>query len=513
MTVSQLRIVALAVGVLVLPVLAIADVWNVLAVDLMGDSRGGSAPDAAQLSYRYDKQQDVLWFRMALYGLPREDHFNVTVAIDSGAPGAEKVHWWGANKDFTFDRLVTASVTRANRGYRGTIGLANSAGIKAATVNNVLQTDANIRVEGDAVLFGIKRADLTGVMQMSLTASVGFDQQVHDDVPNGRFMTLDLAAPRPTRGIREIDTSRNNFRLPADYKTLADNQPPSIVKKGDGPQPVVLIPGVYSGEDVFDAFMARNPQYQFFVVIPPGLNGTPARPLPPETTSYGELTWTRRLVRDVLDLIAKEKLTKPVIIAHGFPGSLVAEDLASRHADVIGGVIQLAAMPPQYSPSPKDPTGKTPATPDERADVVNQYWASKWFKYVTPETWETNNYRTAMFANDAARAEHVRTQIETAPLPVKIRYLTEFMASDHSDLIAKINVPMLVLRPGFNAQLFADPAYGSYKTTFQDRWDRFSKNPNLQLQTIADARALLFDDQPKLTDDAINAFVARLGGR
>ncbi len=80
--------------------------------------------------------------------------------------------------------------------------------------------------------------------------------------------------------IREIDFRRNNFVVSADYKTLPDNQPPQIIKQGHGRVALILIPGVYSGNDPFGAFIARNEsKYKFYVVTPPGLNGTPARPL------------------------------------------------------------------------------------------------------------------------------------------------------------------------------------------------------------------------------------------
>src|SRR5262249_13763594 len=160
------------------------------------------------------------------------------------------------------------------------------------------------------------------------------------------------------------------------------------------------------------------------------LNGTPARPLPLEATSYGELTWTRRLEQDVLDLISREKLNKPVIVAHGFPGSLLADEIAARHPELLGGVIDLAVMPIQPFPSPKDPSFRKPATSDERIEYVDASWAQKWFKYVTPETWESNNYPAEMFTNDPVRGEQVRQQVELAPLEVKIRYLSEFMAAD-----------------------------------------------------------------------------------
>jgi len=486
---------------------ASTQVWTVLAFDAKGDGRDPSLPDAAQLSYRYDKQQDMLWFRVSLYGKANEEAFGVNIVADTSSDNAEKMNWWGGNKDFKFNRLVTAWVTQSENGYQGTIGVGDAAGAKTRNVNNLLQNNLQIRIEGDSIVIGLKRTDLTDKMKMNLIAAVGSNLEWNDDIPNTRFATLDLSASRPSRGLRELDLGRNNFRFPTDYKSLADNQPPQIIKKGNGSHTLILIPGVYSGADAFEGFMKRNDsQYKFYVVTPPGLNGTPARQLPPETTSYGELTWTRRLKRDILDLIHREKLEKPVIVAHGFPGSLVADELAVEDPEGLGGVIDLAVMPVQFFPSPKDPSFRKPAAPDERVEYVNESWAQKWFKYVTPETWESNNYIAAMFSNDPARGEQARRQVESAPLEVKIRYLAEFMAADHTSEFAQLKVPLLALIPGFNEKFLADPTNRFYKISFQDSWEPLSKSPRVQRVMIPDARALILEE-PELADEAIAKFL------
>ena len=490
-----------------------SDIWTVLALDAKDDGRDPSLADAALLSYRYDKQQDLLWFRVTLYGQPNRDAFGVNIVVDTGAEDAAKMNWWGANKDFKFDKLVSAWVTRTENGYQGMVGIGDAAGAKVRNFTNLQQNNLQIRVEGDAILIGLKRTDLTDKMKMNLIAAVGSNQQWNDDIPDVRSAVLDLSAPRATRGLRELDMVRNNFQFPSDYKTLADNESPLITKTGRGPEPLILIPGVYSGDHVFDGFIARNEsQYKFYLVTPPGLNGTPARPLPPETTSYGDFSWTRRLERDILDLIRREKLKKPVLVAHGFPGSLVADELAVQHPEALGGIIDIAVMPVQSFPSPRDPNRKRPATPAERVEYVNEAWAQKWFKYVTPETWESNNYPVAMFTNDAARGEQVRQQVEAAPLQVKIRYLCEFMASDHSSDLAALHIPLLALTPGFDEKFLANPASAFYKTTFQDSWEAFTKYPNVHRTMIPNARALILDDQPKLADDAIAAFTHEVRG-
>src|SRR5262249_24752130 len=147
-----------------------------------------------------DKPQDLLWFRVSLYGQPNEQAFGVNLVVDTGREDAAKMNWWGANKDFRFDKLVTAWVARRDGGYQGLIGVADAAGAKARNFNNLAQNNLQIRIEGDSIVIGLKRTDLTNKMKMNLIAAVGSDRQWNDDIPNTRFATLDLSAPRPARG-------------------------------------------------------------------------------------------------------------------------------------------------------------------------------------------------------------------------------------------------------------------------------------------------------------------------
>jgi pimeloyl-ACP methyl ester carboxylesterase len=479
--------------------------WTVIAIDPKGDGRESALADAAQLSYRYDAHLDMLWFRVSVFSKLSGDGFSLNIAVDTGS-GDDKTNWWGGNVDFTFDRLLTAWVTRTDGGYTGTIGISDAAGARQKQLTNRRQNNLQLKVEGDAVLIGLKRTDLSDGMKMNLIAAVGSDGRWSDDIPNVRSAALDLSAARPTRGIREIDVGRNNLRFGAGDKTLPEGQPPRVVRHGRGGRPLILVPGVYSGGAAFDGFIARNKsRYTFHVVTPPGLNGTRARPLPSEDISYGELTWTRRLARDLLALIERQRLDRPILVTHGFPGSLAAEELALSHPHRLGGVVEIASMPVQFAPSLRNPGRE--AAPDERVAIVDDSWVRHWFKYVTPETWESNNYRADMFANDPARAERTREQTEAAALEVKIRYLVEFMASDHRSEFERIGVPVLALVPGFNEKTLADPANSWFKAAFQDAWQGFTKNPCLQMVTIPNARALILDDQPSLADGSIAAFV------
>jgi pimeloyl-ACP methyl ester carboxylesterase len=482
--------------------------WTVIAIDLKGDGRGSAAADAAQLSYRYDKADDVLWFRVATYGPLPVDGFDVQIAVDTGATGHSKTKWWGAgNNEFVFDRLVIATVTRSGGVRSGAIGIGDAAAGPKPSIA-LQRDDAHVRVDGNAVVIGIRRSELTDSMTMKVVAALGANDVVIDDIPNARPPAIDLLAPRPARGLREIDTSRDNFVFAKGQAILRDSSRPRVIRRGRGPTAVILIPGVYSGTGVFDSFIARNSsRYTFHTITPPGLDGTRPRVMPPLAVSYGEATWTHLLAHDVLDVIHREHLAHPIIVTHGFPGSLAVEELALSHPTLLGGIVEIASQSVQ--PYTVSSTPPREATPDERITIVDESWARQWFRYVTPETWESNNYAAEMFANDPAKAERARLQTEAVPLPVKIRYLIEFMASDRRAAFGGMEVPVLILRPGFSDAVLSNASFAWFKASYLDGWNAYPVNPLIERITIPDARALILEDQPALADNAIAAFVER----
>jgi pimeloyl-ACP methyl ester carboxylesterase len=480
-------------------------VWTVIGFDLRGDAHDPSLADAALLSYQYDKARDFLWFRIGLYTSPTAEAFRVNIAVDTGSKDRDKVYWWGANTEFTFDRLVTVWATGGRGAYHSTSGISDADGARRKQFTNLKENSVELRFDKDAILIGVKRVDLTDAMTMNVIASIGSNERWNDDVPNTRSASIDLAAPRPARGLREIDVSRNNLAFGGDQNTLADTAAPRIVQSGRGSTTLILLPGVYSGNTAFDGFISRNAsRYKFYTLTPPGLDGTLPRSLPPESASAGEFVWTRKVARDVLDLIKQKGLDRPIVVTHGFPGSLAVEELARNNPGVLGGVVEIASM--ATLPYPSSSVGRE-ATPAERVAMVDDSWTRQWFKYVTPETWESNNYLQEMFANDPVRAERARQEVEAVPLPVKIRYLIEYMASDNRSQFGTHGVPLLALRPGFNDAVLSNPAFTFYKTSFLDGWNAYPANSRVQPITIPNARALMLDDQPELTDHAIDVFV------
>lgn len=491
---------------------AAAQVWTVVGAKPKGTARDSSLAEAAQLSYRYDKQTDLLTFRVTLYGPPNEQAFGVNLAFDTGLDDANKVNWWGRNNTFKFDKLITAWVKRSVNGYEGTIGVGDANGVKTKRINNLLQNNLQIEVQGDSIVIAIKRTDLTDKWKMNLIAAVGSNENWNDDLPTTGFMTINLAAERPTRGLREIDLSRNNFELAPSSATISDHEQPLIKKTGRGKKNLILVPGMYSGAHSFDALIERyESQFTLYVVTPPGLNGTPPRRVPTSNVSFGERPWTRRLEQDILQLIREKKMNKPVIVAESHPASIAAMDIALEHPDKIGGLIIVGTNLSSSSASPKDPTRRTPANLQERVESVDAGWAPKWFKYVTPETWVSNDMPPEVLRTDATRGQEASQEIERAPLPVKIRYLCEFWAADVTKDLQNLQVPVLALVPGFDEKFLALPPYTSVKPVYQDSWDNLAKkNSKIQVVRIPEARLLVLADQPTKADEAIRLFLGPL---
>src|SRR2546430_15172993 len=93
--------------------------------------------------------------------------------------------------------------------------------------------------------------------------------------------------------------------------------------------------------------------------------------MPTPGASFSELTWTRRLERDILNLIRTEKLTKPIIVAERQPGAQAAIERAIEHPDQIGGVILVGTNLVQSFFSQKEPARKSPLAFSDRAGSVD----------------------------------------------------------------------------------------------------------------------------------------------
>ncbi|HLA12382.1 MAG TPA: hypothetical protein VJ023_17480 [Pyrinomonadaceae bacterium] len=117
-----------------------------------------------------------------------------------------------------------------------------------------------------------------------------------------------------------------------------------------------------------------------------------------------------------------------------------------------------------------------------------------------------------MLSRDHLKGQKAWQEIQAASVPIKIRYLCEFWASDVTRNFDRLQVPILALIPGFDEKFLADPANSFAKAAYVDSWETvIPKHPKLKLLKVPDSRLLVLEDEPTRADDAIATFVEQVG--
>ncbi len=321
------------------------------------------------------------------------------------------------------------------------------------------------------------------------------------------------------------DSTLNNLIHPPGYKTCTLGELGDIKKTGNGNQTMILIPGLGFGADVFDDYMKENEDnYTMYALTPAGFDGTPAPPMPDTSVKYADLPWTNGIVTGILSLIEKEKLNKPIIVAHFVTGTQVALNLALNHPDKIGKVIIMSGSPYRYYASRKsdgtwDWDIEKQVTLEQRGNMIENYWAPKWFKTVTKKTWDDNMWTHEDYCKDSTTGAQFFKSSADVPLQVMIRYLIEWMAYDPSERYKEITVPTLILIPDFHGiklipdSVSATPTVNNSKQYLkyfhQHPWTRAKESGNelIQVHTVPDTRLFMWYDNPDGVYSRINNFI------
>src|SRR5262245_15154051 len=228
-------------------------------------------------------------------------------------------------------------------------------------------------------------------------------------------MMLLVGAPAFGQQLAAQDSTLDNLVHAKNYVTSAPGTLGVVVERGKGPIDMVLVSGFGVGASAFDGFMRRNgDRYRMFAITLPGFEGTPAPPMPPPGTSYGEQTWTRWATDAVVKLIRQKKLSRPIIVGHFINGSQVAMRVAVEHPELVRAVVLLAGTP-RYEPVKATPYWPKDMTLDQKVRAVDQFLAPRWFKTVTRDTWVKNNFFASDYSVDSALGVRFATSANEAP--------------------------------------------------------------------------------------------------
>ena len=306
------------------------------------------------------------------------------------------------------------------------------------------------------------------------------------------------------------DSTLNNLVHDAGYKTCEPCSLGAVIERGKGPIDMVLVSGFGVGASAFEGFMRRNAaRYHMLAITLPGFEGTAAPPMPAAGTSYGDQTWTHAATEAVARLITQRKLKRPVLVGHFINGTQVAARVAIDHPELARALILFAGTP-RYEPTRPSPYWPQGLALEKKVAAIDRFMAPRWFKTVTRATWVKNNFTAPDYSTDSARGAAFADLANTPPLPVLIRYLCEFHASDVRADFSKLTQPLLLVRPTFTAAVRADTNRVYLPSYFQQPWlGVLDHRAHTETLDVEEAAILVMDDQAEKVDQAVAAFLKR----
>ena len=319
-----------------------------------------------------------------------------------------------------------------------------------------------------------------------------------------------VTAQTTSARIMEQDPSANNLIDPPDYRPGALGELGRVDRAGAGARQLILIPGLGFGGDVLRAVAAAfEGEYTTHSVTLPGFGGTPAPPSPPAGTSFGEQTWTDGALRALVRLVDEAGTGEVVVVGHWLTGTQLAIRLARARPERVRAVVLLAGAARFVL---TDPDARAPATLAERVAGVDEFMAPRWFKTVTRETWDDNNFLPSDYASDPVVGLRLWRQAARPPLHVWVRYLNEFYAQDTLLDLPHVRAPILLLQPGLE---------GAYRTPGNDYLEAYTRSSwgdaperlgAITVSRVPGARLVMWADQPDLVARAMRDFLATGSG-
>lgn len=329
------------------------------------------------------------------------------------------------------------------------------------------------------------------------------------------FLVALIAAPGTVHAqgqcirIMDQDSTLNSLIDPPGYKTGVLGKLGKWEKVGTGPQALILIPGLGFGGDIFREFMTEHKdKFTMYAVTLPGFGGTPAPPSPAAGISYGDMTWTNAAFGAIEKLIESEKIARPVILGHWLTGPQLALRLALKYPKNVRAVIIVSGS----ACFEMTDTTKMPTHPplDKRILAIDTYVVPQWFKTVTRETWDDNNFLPQDYAVNPVRGLRLWREAAEPRLHVWVRYLCEFYSQDVTLELDSLKVPTLLLKPGLEGIDF-DPGQNYMDAFCNTGWQAIlPKQKMLTAVTIPNSRTCLWFDQPEKFESAIDDFLMKV---
>jgi pimeloyl-ACP methyl ester carboxylesterase len=291
----------------------------------------------------------------------------------------------------------------------------------------------------------------------------------------------------------------------------------AVEKRGRGPIPMILIADVRTDWSLYRKFMDRNAdRYTMYAVTLPGYGGAPAPPRP-ETFDLKSTPWWDGAEKGVINLIEKNRLTKPVVVGTA-ASSYLATRLAVNHPDKIRAAVVISGNVYAAFRSLANPD--YPATPEERVDVLmKQPGANGMISEFMPALMASRESAEARIktlapaqlaqfsagVREIERARALAVDDAASSDPRAYRYNVELFASDLTGSLKNLTVPLLAI-----PAIHDDNAPGQGGPAPSQWYEAKMKYPAIPLTVVPfeNTRTYITEEAPQELDRAIEAFLA-----
>lgn len=266
-----------------------------------------------------------------------------------------------------------------------------------------------------------------------------------------------------------------------------------VEKRGDGPIPMVLIPGVASEWSVWDGFMTRNARrYTMHAITLPGFGGSEPPELGDKDT-YETLAVTRNADRAVLKYLRESGLEKPVLVGHGY-GAMIALRIALSHPELVRAVVSVDGMPVIPMADPRKELDLTARKEQIRNTML------KSFVQMSEDDWKNQQYMNALaLVSDDRRARELGEMFNRTDRAVAFHYYLESLLVDLRSQMSTLEVPTIFIAP-------MAPIGVPNKVQHQQWRAALGAPPNTTLKFYNDCRHFVMDDLPDQLDMDIDLF-------
>jgi pimeloyl-ACP methyl ester carboxylesterase len=254
-----------------------------------------------------------------------------------------------------------------------------------------------------------------------------------------------------------------------------------VRRAGQGPTPIILMPGLGCGPWIFDGLNAiLSRKYSIYSVTVAGFDGVPAvaGPLIDGITS------------SVSGLVETEALTKPAIVAHSIGGT-VALEMISRFPNLFGAAVIIDAAPRFLS--------SLESLEDRRE--ANSRFAEKVFRSSSLLSAESSAREwVSEMVNRQADADRVLSSWERSDRSTMCQFLVEGRMLAFKLNISQIQCPVCVIAP-FEQQANRSTIESEFTEAYRQR-------PDFEIHLVGPARHFVMLDKPEETNEVVNGFLS-----